>query len=77
MAEKTLKRIDWLLVLFILPIIAAGLLTMKSFTPLENGGDFFGKQIVWVLVSFAVFFIFSFIRVDYRWSYFARTQKLV
>lgn len=64
MAEKALKRIDWLLVVFIVPIIAAGLVTMKSFASLENGGDFFSKQIIWVLLSFTVFFIFSFI--DFR-----------
>jgi rod shape determining protein RodA len=73
MAEKALKRIDWLLVMFIIPIIAGGLLTMKSFTPLENAGDFFGKQIIWVLISFAVFFIFSFI--DFR--FLKRTDVLV
>src|SRR3989344_4042043 len=64
MAEKVLKRIDWMLVLFILPIILAGLFTMKSFTPLEGGGSFFEKQIIWTLVSFTVFFVFSFI--DFR-----------
>lgn len=64
MAEKALKRIDWMLVFFILPIIAFGLVTMKSFTSLENAGDFFGKQVIWVLVSFSVFIVFSFI--DFR-----------
>ena len=73
MAIRTLKRIDWLLVLFILPIIAAGLVTMKSFTALENAGDFFSKQIIWVLVSLTVFFIFSFI--DFR--FLKRTNVLV
>ncbi|MEI6280920.1 MAG: rod shape-determining protein RodA [bacterium] len=73
MAEKVLKRIDWLLVLFILPIILGGLVTMKSFTPLEDTGDFFGKQIIWVSISFAVFFIFSFI--DFR--FLKRTNVLV
>ena len=73
MAEKVFKRIDWLLVLFIIPIISAGLLTMKSFTPLENGGDFFGKQLIWVFISLAVFFIFSFI--DFR--FLKRTNVLV
>jgi len=72
-AIRTLKRIDWLLVLFILPIIAAGLVTMKSFTALENAGDFFSKQIIWVLVSLTVFFIFSFI--DFR--FLKRTNVLV
>src|ERR1035437_410193 len=73
MAEKALKRIDWLLVLFVMPIIAAGLVTMKSFTSLENAGDFFNKQIIWVLLSLAVFFIFSFI--DFR--FLKRTNVLV
>jgi rod shape determining protein RodA len=73
MAEKALKRIDWLLVFFIIPIILAGLVTMKSFTTLENAGDFFNKQIIWVILSFAVFFIFSFI--DFR--FLKRTDVLV
>ena len=64
MAEKTLKRIDWMLVFFILPIVLGGLATMKSFTPLEETGGFFGKQIVWIVLSFGVFFAFSFI--DFR-----------
>jgi len=73
MAEKALNRIDWLLVFFILPIIAAGLVTMKSFTPLQTTENFFGKQIIWVLVSFAVFFLFSFI--DFR--FLKETKVLV
>ena len=73
MAEKVFNRIDWKLVFFILPLVAAGLVTMKSFAPLENAGEFFNKQIIWVLISFAVFFIFSFI--DFR--FLKRTNVLV
>lgn len=73
MAEKVLKRIDWILVIFILPIVAAGLVTMKSFTPLEATGNFFGKQIIWVALSLSIFFIFSFI--DFR--FLKRTNVLV
>ncbi len=73
MIDKVLKRIDWILVLFILPIISAGLVTMKSFTPLDMTGDFFGKQIIWVAISLAVFFLFSFI--DFR--FLKRTDVLV
>ena len=73
MAEKVLKRIDWLLVFFMIPIITAGLVTMKSFTPLENAGDFFSKQLIWVAISFTVFFIFSFI----DFSFLKRTDVLV
>ena len=40
MIEKVLKRIDWLLVFFIVPIVLAGLFTMKSFIPQEGAIDF-------------------------------------
>lgn len=73
MAEKVFKRIDWLLVIFIVPIVAAGLVTMKSFAVLESGGNFFSKQIIWVIFSFTIFFIFSFI--DFR--FLKRTNVLV
>src|ERR1035437_4105204 len=73
MAEKALKRIDWMLVFFILPIVAAGLVTMKSFSSTENAGGFFNKKIIWIILSFAVFFIFSFI--DFR--FLKRTDVLV
>jgi rod shape determining protein RodA len=73
MAEKVLKRIDWLLVFFIMPIVLAGLVTMKSFAPLEATADFFGKQVIWVCISLIVFFIFSLI--DFR--FLKRTDVLV
>jgi len=73
MVEKAIKRIDWLLVFFIIPIIAAGLVTMKSFTPLESTDNFFGKQIIWVILSFTVFFLFSFI----DFGFLKRTDVLV
>lgn len=73
MAQNFIKRIDWLLVLFIIPIILAGLVTMKGFTPMENAGTFFSKQIVWIIAGFAVFFIFSYI--DFR--FLQRTDVLV
>ena len=62
-ASVTLGRpasngIDWILIIFIAPIIAGGLVTMKSFAPLEATGDFFGKQVLWVLISLAVFLFF-------------------
>lgn len=67
------KRIDWLMVFFILPIMAFGLFTMKSFVPAESGGNFFERQIIWIILSFIVFFIFSFI--DFR--FLKRTDTLV
>ncbi|KKR69764.1 MAG: Rod shape-determining protein RodA [Candidatus Nomurabacteria bacterium GW2011_GWB1_40_7] len=65
--------VDWMLVSFIIPIIATGLVTMKSFALLENTGNFFSRQVVWVLISLTVFFIFSFI--DFR--FLKRTDVLV
>lgn len=73
MAEKALKRIDWLLLFFVLPIVAAGLAVMKSFSPLEGSDNFFNKQIIWVAVSLIVFFTFSFL--DFR--FLKRTDVLV
>ncbi len=73
MAEKVLNRIDWMLVFFILPIALAGLFTMKSFALGEDGGTFFTKQLIWLVLSFSVFFIFSFI--DFR--FLKETKVLV
>ncbi len=73
MVERSLKRIDWILVFFILPILLAGLFTMKSFAVTETTGNFFDRQIIWVCVSFVVFFVFSFI--DFR--FLKRTDVLV
>lgn len=65
--------IDWMLVCFLIPIILAGLFTMRSFTPFEGGGTFFEKQILWIIVSGTVFFVCSFI--DFR--FLKRTDVLV
>src|SRR3989344_4841764 len=73
MAEKVLSRIDWLLVFFILPGIASTLVSMKSFALTETGGDFFSKQIIWVILSLAVFFVFSFL----DFSFLKQTGVLV
>ncbi|HAS80434.1 MAG: Rod shape-determining protein rodA [Candidatus Nomurabacteria bacterium GW2011_GWE1_32_28] len=73
MLEKFIKKIDWLLVFFIVPILLGGLFTMKSFTPQGNSINFFEKQIIWIFLAFLVFFIFSFI--DFR--FLRRTDVLV
>ncbi len=67
------KRIDWLLILFIVPIIIFGLVTMKSFASIEGNATFFNKQIIWVALSLIVFFVFSFI--DFR--FLKRTDVLM
>jgi rod shape determining protein RodA len=71
--KKISNGIDWLLVVFLVPIILAGLVTMKSFAPTETATDFFGKQIVWVSLALVVFFVFSLI--DFR--FLKRTDILV
>ena len=68
-----LKRIDWLLLLFILPISVAGLVTMKSFVPGVTGGNFFMHQLIWLVISLGVFFFFSYIDV----GFLKRTDVLV
>ena len=65
MMEKVLKRIDWLLVFFIIPIVLAGLFTMKSFTPQEGMINFFDKQIVWIIISFVIFLFFLLLTLDF------------
>ncbi len=68
--NSKLFKIDWLLFLFILPVLSAGLITMKSFT----GADvYFTHQLVWIGISFLVFFIFS--CIDFR--FLKRTDVLV
>jgi len=73
MAEKVFGRIDWLLVLFILPLLFFGLITMASFAGDAETGNFLGRQIIWIALSFVVFFLFSYI--DFR--FLKRTDILV
>lgn len=63
LSEKT-KGIDWILFLATLPLIAAGLVTMNSFLPMENVGNFFSRQLIWVFISLIIFFALCF--VDFR-----------
>lgn len=61
-----LKKIDWILVLSILPLLAAGLVAMKSLSPIEGVGDyFFWRQLVWILLGLTAFFWLS--ATDLRW----------
>ena len=65
-----LPQIDWLLFLFILPVLGAGLITMKSFTDVT---PYFSHQLIWIGISFIVFFALSY--VDFR--FLKRTEILV
>lgn len=69
-AIKKLANIDWLLFLFIIPVLSAGLITMRSFTEDTN---FFSNQIIWISISFILFFVCSFI--DFR--FLKKTKILI
>lgn len=50
-----LRKIDYTLVLSLIPLLVAGLITMKT---LGGGNDyFFDRQLIWVAASFAVFIL--------------------
>ncbi|MEK7136185.1 MAG: rod shape-determining protein RodA [Patescibacteria group bacterium] len=53
--------IDWVLLLSVIPLLLAGLVTMNSFTA---DSYYFDRQLVWIGISLAIFFIASF--VDWR-----------
>lgn len=69
MKSRSLK-IDWLLVIFLLPVLLAGLVTMNSFT---ESTPYFSHQLMWIGISFSVFFILSY--ADFR--FLKRTEVLV
>jgi len=73
MLGNVFKRIDWFLIFFLIPIVLAGLSVMKSFSPLEGSDNFFDKQIIWIIISFIVFLIFSFL----DFSFLKRTDVLI
>jgi rod shape determining protein RodA len=69
--KKFFFGIDWILILAIIPILAAGLVTMNSFVADNN--VFFNKQVIWLVIAFSVFFVFSLI----DWKFLRRTQVII
>jgi rod shape determining protein RodA len=65
-----LSRIDWMLLFFAIPITVAGLLTMQSY---GSGSMFFYRQMTWLALAIATFFLFAFIDV----SILKKTKVLV
>ncbi len=53
-----LASVDWVLLLFALPITVAGLVTMQSY---GGGSVFFYHQTAWLAISIMVFFLFALI----------------
>ena len=68
--HKVSGGIDWLLVLFMLPVLGAGLVTMSSFT---GESVLFNRQLIWIIISFI--FLFSFPFIDFR--FLKKTNILV
>jgi rod shape determining protein RodA len=68
--NKVYTSIDWLLILFMIPVLCAGLVTMKSFT---GETSFFDRQLIWIGISFVFLLSFSFL--DFR--FLKRTDFLV
>ncbi|MEK7066340.1 MAG: rod shape-determining protein RodA, partial [Patescibacteria group bacterium] len=63
-------NMDWILFFAILPLMFFGLVTMGSF----NGENYLAsKQIIWIIISLATFFIFS--TID--WRFLKRSDILV
>ncbi|MDO8493588.1 MAG: rod shape-determining protein RodA [bacterium] len=62
-------NIDWILIGATLPLLFFGLSTMSSFTGDNLLAD---KQMIWILISFTVFFVFSFI----DWRFLKRSDIL-
>ncbi len=70
MIAKKFFSVDWILFFAIIPILAAGLVTMNAFT---EKSAYSLRQFIWIIVSFAVFFALS--RIDFR--FLKRTRVIV
>lgn len=70
-------RIDWLLLAATVLLLGAGMVTMISFSNSSTAGSggsyFFERQLLWFIVSLAIFFAFSFV----DWRFLRRSGVLV
>ena len=69
MNRLSFKHIDWVLLLLVVPLLGAGLVTMKSFS---YETPFFSQQLLWIGISFLAFFATSFF--DFR---FLKKTKII
>jgi hypothetical protein len=67
---RLFSGIDWLMFGALMPIVAAGLVTMTSF---GGTGNYFEKQLTFAIISVVVFFVFSFV----DWRFLRRSEVLV
>lgn len=61
--SKTFHDVDWVMFFSIVPLIGAGLITMKAFGSAND--YFFLRQIIWASFGVIIFFVFSF----YDWRF--------
>jgi rod shape determining protein RodA len=66
------KKIDFIVILLILPIMIAGLLTMSDF---DTSDSYFLKQSIWITIAIVAYILTSFI--DYRFLKRTLTVMLV
>jgi rod shape determining protein RodA len=61
-------NIDWVLFSAAIPLLLAGLVTMKGLSsqiePSASGDYFFTRQIIWIFLAFVIFFVFG--SIDWR-----------
>ncbi len=67
--KKLINGIDWILVFAMVLLSLAGLVTMSS---LGNNSIFFDRQVIWLIISFVIFFTLSLI--DFK--FLRRTQVI-
>ena len=60
--QGKIMRIDWVLFLATLPILAAGLSTMHAFT---GDSSFAAHQLIWIVASIIAFFVISMVDVRF------------
>ena len=68
------SKIDWLLFFSTLPLLGAGLISMRALgvDPTAGGDYYFYRQLIWIIISISVFFLFSFI----DWRFLKRGELL-
>ncbi len=69
-AKSSMRHIDWILFVSTIPLVAAGLVTINSFT---GQNLLFEKQLFWAAIAFGLFFLLS--RLDFR--FLRRTDVIV
>ena len=70
--SKNWSHIDWVLLGALVPILGAGLVTVSSFG-VSLGAGLFGKQLIWICISFLILFLISL----FDFKVFQKTHILV